>query len=104
MWQARAQSLCGKQGRSHFDDEGARERVWVRQCSCKCCFSGTDDDGKHPTGENLAVFGPTAIATRAIKREAEPIDVAKAIYFLVSPDADFVTGQILAADGGSVYH
>ena len=55
-------------------------------------------------GENLAVFGPTAIATRAIKREAEPIDVAKAIYFLVSSDADFVTGQILAADGGSVYH
>src|SRR5258708_10045493 len=43
-------------------------------------------------------------ATRAIKREAEPIDVAKAIYFLVSPDADFVTGQILAADGGAVYH
>lgn len=53
---------------------------------------------------NLAAFGPAAIATRAIKRDAEPVDVAKAIFFFVSSDADFITGQILAADGGSVYH
>ena len=49
-------------------------------------------------------FGPRAIATRAIKREAQSIDVANVIYFFVSEEASFVTGQNLAADGGSVFH
>lgn len=46
----------------------------------------------------------TAIATRAIKRHAVADDVAKVIYFLSGPDSGFVTGQVVAADGGSVFH
>ena len=35
-----------------------------------------------------------------LKRMAEPEDIAKAICFLASSDADFITGQILLVDGG----
>ena len=35
-----------------------------------------------------------------LKRMAEPIDIAKAILFLASDDADFITGQVLLVDGG----
>lgn len=45
-----------------------------------------------------------AIADRAIKRDSYPVDVANVICFLAGPDAGFVTGQIIAADGGSVFH
>ncbi|MGD2125296.1 MAG: 3-oxoacyl-ACP reductase family protein [Desulfobacteraceae bacterium] len=35
-----------------------------------------------------------------LKRMAEPEDIAKAILFLASNDADFITGQVLLVDGG----
>jgi len=35
-----------------------------------------------------------------LKRLAEPEDIAKAILFLASNDADFITGQTLLVDGG----
>jgi 3-oxoacyl-[acyl-carrier protein] reductase len=35
-----------------------------------------------------------------LKRMAEPEDIAKAICFLASADADFITGQVLLVDGG----
>jgi NAD(P)-dependent dehydrogenase (short-subunit alcohol dehydrogenase family) len=42
------------------------------------------------------------IASRAIKREALPEDLLGALVFLASPESDFVTGQTLSIDGGSV--
>jgi NAD(P)-dependent dehydrogenase (short-subunit alcohol dehydrogenase family) len=38
--------------------------------------------------------------TQAIKRFAEPSDIAGAICFLTSDDASFITGQALPVDGG----
>jgi pteridine reductase len=35
----------------------------------------------------------------ALKRSGEPIDIAKAVFFLVK-NADYITGQILTVDGG----
>jgi 3-oxoacyl-[acyl-carrier protein] reductase len=35
-----------------------------------------------------------------LKRMAQPEDIAKAILFLASDDADFITGQLLLVDGG----
>jgi len=50
-----------------------------------------------------AVRAPS-IAGRAIKRDEMPEDVVGPILFLASDDSGFVSGQILAVDGGSVYH
>ena len=62
------------------------------------------------TGPNMAnevymeKVRPEVLKLRAIKRDAHADDVVGAVLFLASDDAKFVTGQILAADGGSVYH
>jgi NAD(P)-dependent dehydrogenase (short-subunit alcohol dehydrogenase family) len=44
------------------------------------------------------------VATRAIKRDAEPNDLAGALLFLSSADSDFMTGQTIAVDGGPLMH
>ena len=62
------------------------------------------------TGPNMAndaymeKVRPEVLRLRAIKRDAYADDVVGAVLFLASDDAKFVTGQILAADGGAVYH
>ncbi len=35
-------------------------------------------------------------------RMGQPLDVAKAVLFLSSPDSDYITGQVLVVDGGMV--
>ncbi len=45
-----------------------------------------------------------AVGSRILKRPAAADDVANAIYFFASDDGGFVTGQILAADGGALFH
>jgi NAD(P)-dependent dehydrogenase (short-subunit alcohol dehydrogenase family) len=40
--------------------------------------------------------------TRAFQRDQYPEDLIGALIFLVSGDSDFVTGQSLVVDGGSV--
>ena len=42
------------------------------------------------------------VQTRAFKREGFPDDLVGALVFLASPESDFVTGQTIAVDGGSV--
>ena len=42
------------------------------------------------------------IATRAIRREQLPADLLGTLLYLSSSDSDFVTGQTIAVDGGSV--
>jgi NAD(P)-dependent dehydrogenase (short-subunit alcohol dehydrogenase family) len=54
--------------------------------------------------ELLAAYTAQGAASRALKRDAVAEDVANAIHFFVTADSAFVTGQILAADGGSVFH
>jgi len=44
------------------------------------------------------------VASRAIKREAVPEDVLGTLVYLASADSDFVTGQLIVVDGGSVMH
>jgi NAD(P)-dependent dehydrogenase (short-subunit alcohol dehydrogenase family) len=54
--------------------------------------SGTHDDA----------LQARVVATRAFRRDAFPADLVGALVFLASADSDFVTGQTLAVDGGSV--
>jgi len=44
------------------------------------------------------------IASRAIKRELLPEDLCGTLVYLASEESDFVTGQVIVVDGGSVMH
>lgn len=46
----------------------------------------------------------STIASRALKRVETPEDLVGACLFLASSDSDFMTGQSLVVDGGSVMH
>ena len=63
--------------------------------------------GLTPTPENQKVWkgSPMFVETakrQAIKRIETPEDLAKAVSFLASDDAAFITGQTLVVDGGLV--
>ncbi len=62
-------------------------------------------------GINVNAVAPGLIATEMTKDWAEasevplgylgtPLDVAKSVYFLVSPLSDYMTGQVLSVNGG----
>jgi Tropinone reductase 1 len=45
-------------------------------------------------------FEHKLITATPLRRLAEPVDVARAVAFLALPDSDYITGQLLAVDGG----
>jgi NAD(P)-dependent dehydrogenase (short-subunit alcohol dehydrogenase family) len=45
-------------------------------------------------------FDPDRAVNNLLKRPVEPIDVAKAVLFLVSDDSAFVLGENIFVDGG----
>jgi NAD(P)-dependent dehydrogenase (short-subunit alcohol dehydrogenase family) len=52
--------------------------------------------------EHVATARPSVLQIRALRRDAFPEDLLGALVFLASSDSDFVTGQTLAVDGGSI--
>ena len=56
----------------------------------------------NPDWKGVAVSGN--VASRALKREAQPEDLCGTLVYLCSAESDFVTGQVLVVDGGSVMH
>jgi NAD(P)-dependent dehydrogenase (short-subunit alcohol dehydrogenase family) len=64
----------------------------------------TLSEGNLANQDFLATYREAAIKTRAVPRDGWPADIVGAVAFLASADAAFVSGQILAVDGGSVYH
>jgi len=56
----------------------------------------------NPSWKGVVVDNNTA--SRCIKREAEPDDMVGTLVFLCSPESDFITGQTIVVDGGSVMH
>jgi len=52
--------------------------------------------------EHMAKYHAHALGGRAIKREGYPRDLVGALVFLASADSDFITGQTIVVDGGSV--
>jgi NAD(P)-dependent dehydrogenase (short-subunit alcohol dehydrogenase family) len=49
-------------------------------------------------------IGAGIVASRAMKREQVPDDLTGTLVYLASGDSDFVTGQVIVVDGGSVTH
>ena len=43
-------------------------------------------------------------ALRAIKRDEQPEDLVGPVFFLASPEANFMSGQMLVVDGGKIKH
>jgi len=43
-------------------------------------------------------------ALRAIQRDEQAEDLAGPVFFLASPDANFMSGQMLVVDGGKIKH
>ena len=54
--------------------------------------------------EYLAATRQAVRDLRCVPRDAYPDDIVGAVAFLASDDAKFITGQILAVDGGAVSH
>jgi NAD(P)-dependent dehydrogenase (short-subunit alcohol dehydrogenase family) len=44
------------------------------------------------------------LKARSIKRLQTPDDLMGTLVFLASPDSDFMTGQAIVVDGGSIFH
>lgn len=58
-----------------------------------------DTDMTHTLGEDIM---KKAIEAIPLGRQGSPQDVAKAVAFLASDDANYITGQVLVVDGGMV--
>jgi 3-oxoacyl-[acyl-carrier protein] reductase len=61
--------------------------------------AGTEFFGSRITPESHA----RRVAETLVGRAGLPQDVAAAIRFLASPDAGYVTGQVLGVNGGTVF-
>jgi NAD(P)-dependent dehydrogenase (short-subunit alcohol dehydrogenase family) len=52
----------------------------------------------------MTAGGPHDVTPYALKRVAEPVEIAQAILFLTGAESSFVTGAALAVDGGRTFH
>jgi NAD(P)-dependent dehydrogenase (short-subunit alcohol dehydrogenase family) len=69
------------------------------------CPGLTDTPGMAPYLHGNDSTMAQAFANRyALKRAADPSEIAEAIAFLASSEASYITGITLAADGGRTYH
>ncbi len=81
----------------------ARELGKMGIC-CNCLAPGlTMSDAIRNDDSYKALVVPN-METRCLKREQTPDDLIGALIFLAAADSDFVTGQTLVVDGGSVMH
>jgi NAD(P)-dependent dehydrogenase (short-subunit alcohol dehydrogenase family) len=52
----------------------------------------------------MTADGPRDVTPYAMKRVADPLEIAHAILFLTGAESSFVTGAALAVDGGRTFH
>jgi 3-oxoacyl-[acyl-carrier protein] reductase len=106
-------SPLGRPGNVHYTtSKSALEgmgRVLARELGVDGITVNTIIVGAIRTGAEAAYGDPAEIDRmlldlQSIKRRGEPADIAGAVAFLASRDADFVTGQTITVDGGWVMH
>jgi 3-oxoacyl-[acyl-carrier protein] reductase len=60
----------------------------------------TDGTQRHRTEEESQAVAQRLAAASMVGRIGDPEDIANAVAFFASPDSGWVTGQVLAVDGG----
>ncbi len=88
----------------------AMTRSVARECGddgirCNCLAPGltmSDNVRNNPTWAKAIVNAN--LATRCLKREETPEDLLGTLVFLSAAESDFMTGQTVVVDGGSVMH
>src|SRR5260370_1568572 len=65
-------------------------------------FIITDMNSQHRSEEELDRLSSSIADKTMMRRVGNPQDIAHAVAFLVSPEASFITGQVLTPDAGPI--
>lgn len=79
---------------------GSLAQGWAAEFSPRGVRVNTVAAGPIYTRPEARELFDTLGATTALKRAADPAEIAEVVAFLASPRASYVTGAIVAADGG----
>jgi NAD(P)-dependent dehydrogenase (short-subunit alcohol dehydrogenase family) len=100
-------SMAGRLGLSGGAAYGATKaalilltQAWAAEFSTRGIRVNAVAPGPVYTRPEARELFDTLGATTALKRAAEPKEIAEVVAFLASPRASYVTGATLAADGG----
>ena len=97
--QRRAGELRGLEGRADRVQQGDGARGGVAQHHGQCRRAGVDRN-RHDEGDHRQGTGRLGVGRFPLGRLGTPGDVAAAVCFLASDEAAYITGQVLAVNGG----
>jgi 3-oxoacyl-[acyl-carrier protein] reductase len=63
-----------------------------------------DTEGVRELGARADELFAATVAEQIVKRRGRPEDIAEAVAYLVSPAASFITGQLIAVNGGADFN
>ncbi|KAL4901210.1 hypothetical protein BDW74DRAFT_160497 [Aspergillus multicolor] len=64
---------------------------------------GLIDTDEMRSKDGYEVIREKILESRAVKRDGKPIDVARTIAFIASPEAGFMSGQVVDCSGGETF-
>lgn len=99
---SRIHYVTSKAGIIGFTKTLARE-LGPDNITVNCVAPGSTLSEESPS-EEVVARRSERIGDRALRRVQRPEDLVGAVAFFVSADSDFITGQTLVVDGGSMMH